>query len=552
MTTATLIQQVELDRIRPNPWQPRAGIDPDYLVDLQQSILAVGLLQEPLGRELEDGTVQLAFGHTRVEAIRGLAAEGKWAPVVDMKLSPLTDEDMAYIALEENRKRKNLTPMEEISAWGKVINDIPGVTIQSLADRIGINRTTMSRNLAILDLPRSVLDLVNDGSMSLKAAQEFLCLRNDDHCHEDFIDLVLKDLGGQGASLSYTENKPPDYRFKTVRESILAVVQGRHAYTWINTEEESRNWRPLFDRKDGRGGRDISFDAAAFREAHAFQVHHLPQGDESGAADWTCLAREWGRWSSRATREQTKAPEDGKGSPTQSTQPRNGHANRVDDWWKVVKKDPMVKTVVGSRLRSANSPEDLTEEDREALGTRVVYHPPNNITDLPQEAQPDGIVLDRGYAARPPMFDFSVCASCTEGATWETYDGKRGRLGCVNAKAYRDKASVGMQHWVEWRDVMVGMDHEDDSGAIHRLSCLGREEARGVVLALRTWLEEGAEVRPLGATQEADRTKYNYWPAGAEYFAALIGVKLFDAARNNWGDRNRWGRSHAILDRGSP
>ena len=128
--------------------------------------------------------------------MRGLRDAGKWGPMVTVKLQRLSDEDMAYIALEENRRRKDLTPMEEIAAWAKAIQEIPEITQQTLADRIGVDRTTMTKYLAILDLPRSVLDLVDAGSMSIKAAQEFLALRNQHHCHEDAIALVLQDTDG--------------------------------------------------------------------------------------------------------------------------------------------------------------------------------------------------------------------------------------------------------------------------------------------------------------------------------------------------------------------
>ena len=177
-TTTTEMTDVALDRIVANPWQPRAGFDPEYIKELADSILAVGLLQEPLSRRAE-GYFQLAFGHSRIEALKLLREREEWGPTVRLKVADLSDEDMAFIALTENQARKNLTPAEEISAWAKVLREIEGVTIQSLADRVGVDRTTMSKNLAILDLPRSVLDLVDSGAMSVRAAREFLALRNE-------------------------------------------------------------------------------------------------------------------------------------------------------------------------------------------------------------------------------------------------------------------------------------------------------------------------------------------------------------------------------------
>ena len=118
-------------------------------------------------------------------------------------MAPLTDQQMAYIALSENSARKDVTPIEQITAWAKALREIPDVTIQGLADKVGIDRGVMSRYLTILELPKEVLELVDSGEMSLRAARELLVLRNDDHCHEDQILMVLQDCSGKSTSLYY-------------------------------------------------------------------------------------------------------------------------------------------------------------------------------------------------------------------------------------------------------------------------------------------------------------------------------------------------------------
>lgn len=254
---------VALDRIDPNPWQPRTNMDPQYISELAEDIYTVGLLHDPMVRPAGDGVrYQLAHGHSRVAAVRLLHESDRWGSSILVKVDNLSDDQMAYIALSENRARKNLTTIEEISAWAKAVRDIDAITIQSLADRVGIDRGVMSRYIDVLDLPKSVLELVDSGAMSLRAAREFLALRNTDHCHADHIELVLKDLSGQGY-----QNNPPDYRTKTVRKAIRGVATGRHAYGWVNgLEEASRTWRPL-NPKSKHHNRTISFDVEAFKAA---------------------------------------------------------------------------------------------------------------------------------------------------------------------------------------------------------------------------------------------------------------------------------------------
>lgn len=516
---------VALDRIDPNPWQPRTrSMDAEFIAELAEDIHKLGLHQEPMARPV-GVRFQLAFGHSRIDAIRLLHDTDRWGPSVMLKVAEKTDDEMAYIALSENRARKNLTPMEEISAWAKAVREIEGVTIQSLADKVGIDRGAMSRYIALLDLPSSVLELVDSGAMSLRAAREFLVLRNEDHCHEDAIALALKDLSSGDR---YSGN-PPDYRIKTVRKAIRGIATGRHAYSWVNgLEEESRKWRPL--EQSGHHGRSISFDVEAFKQAFPLCIHSLPDGDESGGKLWTCNAREWGRWSSQATRAATAAAKESGSAPTES-KPKAGRGNPDAEWWANVKKDPMVQKVVGSRLRAMKSPDDLTAEDCEALGSRVDQPNMNNVISLPQQAQPDGVKLENDYAPRPPMFDFSLCATCTTGAAWAlpSYTSTRRQLVCTNRQAWMDKQSVGMQQWVEWKTVQVERDATLDVMAIARLIQIEGFDAIGLLQSIWGFVEQGAPVAPISRDSGVgwdERTRHYYYPAGAETFAQLTGLTL--------------------------
>ena len=536
--------EVDLDLIDDNPWQPRTTMDLVGLVELQNEIMAVGgLLQFPMARD-RGGRYQLAFGHRRVEAVRGLHRAGKWGGTVLLRVQDLSDKQMAFIALTENRAREDLTPAEEISAWAKVLRDIEGVTIQSLADTVGVDRTTMSKNLAILDLPPSVLELVHTGKMSRRSARELLCLRNDDHCHEAMIDLVLLDLAG--GAYGQRAGALPDYRLKTVRRSIRGLAGGNPAHGGANGfYEAQRGWRPL-QPTSGPGGRGaISFDTKAFKTEHPGQVHVLPEGEDSGGTEWTCAVKQWASWSGRATREAGKS-DNGKTAPAEAS----GGSHPLDakddeEWWKAVKRDPLVKEVVGKRLRAMKSPRDLTEEDLVLLGSRV-ERPGGDVNKLPQEAQPEGITLrptDR--VAGIPFFDYSQCGGCIEGAKWSipaVWDTPRTpSLVCANAKLWTDKRSVAMQKWLVWKDGQVLLDYQADAQAILRLSLTDSRDAAALVRAMSEWFMRTSPVQLVsGSGRDWDeRTRHNYWPAGAVDFAALTGLDLPDAVED-WRSERRW------------
>ena len=544
MTTATTeMIDVALDRIIPNPWQPRQHMDPQGVSELAEDIHAIGrLLQEPMARPAGDGVrYQLAHGHRRVEALRYLHESDRWGATVRLKVEQLSDQDMAYISLSENRARKDLTPAEEISAWAKVLREIEGVTIQSLADKVGVDRTTMSKNLAILDLPLGVLDLVDAGSMSVRAARELLALRNNHHCHEDQIALVLQDVSGlyyrNGRSLEGME-KPPDYRVKTVRASIRALTRGyAHYGDGAGFDEASKTWRPLFDPPNGYGGRRVSFDVAAFKAEFPHQVHVLPRGDESGGAEWTCAYREWGRWSSLASREATKAAKE------EGAEAEKGEAASNDvSWWKAVQEDPLIQEFVGEQLSAMTSVKDLTKDDREALGSRVEPTTWDTLIQLPQEAQPRGIMLKYDRASKPPMFDFSQCASCTEGASW-LVTSSGAQLVCMNRQKYMDRQSVGMQEWLEWKDAQALRDSGADRNAIGRLSHLDPTDAKGLVLAMWGFVENAEPVKPLRGSQAGswdERSRYFYYSAGAMSFSAVMDLELPPLTGDEWHRKDKW------------
>ena len=518
--------EVHLDLIEPNPWQPRRSMDPEYIKELMESIADIGLLQEPLARPSSagGGKVQLAFGDCRVAALRGLHADGRHNSRATLKIANLTDEAMAYIALAENTDRKDLSPAEKISAWAKVLREIEGVTIQSLADKVGVDRSTMSKNLAVLNLPKNVLDLLHEGVMKLRAAREFLCLWNENHIHEDAIQMVLKGLAGDEEGL-YPDTCIPDYRVKTVRQELRAVASGVGGRGVVGHYERSREWRPLFEGQ-GVGSRAVPFDVAAFKAAFPNSIHTLPEGELSGGMEWTCEAKEWGRWSARASRELSKATA-GTGQAKAAPPKKKKNETEEEAWWKVVKRDPVVQAQLGKRLSKAKTVKDLTKEDREALGTRVEPKVKDAIA-LPAEAQPGGMFLTKdqerhSQAARPPLFDFSGCATCTVGARWQNYDGGY-QLVCGNEKLYNDRQSQGVQEWTKQLAAKREADAKDDALGIVKLSAvsLGEREAEVLVRSMSGWFLNPTKVR----AHDWEWRKYDYWPEGAASFAQMVGFDL--------------------------
>jgi ParB family chromosome partitioning protein len=166
--------EVPVDRITPNPLQPRTHFDEGALAELVVSIREVGLLQPVVVREIEgddDGArFELVMGERRWRAGReaGLAT----IPAI---VRDTADDDMLRDALLENLHRQQLNPLEEAAAYQQLLHEF-GATHEELAARIGRSRPQISNTIRLLNLPAPVQRRVAAGVLSAGHARAILGL----------------------------------------------------------------------------------------------------------------------------------------------------------------------------------------------------------------------------------------------------------------------------------------------------------------------------------------------------------------------------------------
>lgn len=146
-------RDVELARIRPNPFQPRADFDDDSLTELANSIAENGLLQPIVVRDVGE-VYQIVAGERRFRAVRQLGWER--VPVITRSLS---DEQMLVVALVENLQRENLSSLDEAQAYQRLIQEF-GLTQEDVGRHVGRDRSTVSNALRLLTLPAAVRELL--------------------------------------------------------------------------------------------------------------------------------------------------------------------------------------------------------------------------------------------------------------------------------------------------------------------------------------------------------------------------------------------------------
>lgn len=152
--------QLPVDRVEPNPRQPRRSIDPEALGALTRSIAADGVVQPVVVRERPDGRYELIAGERRWRA--AIAAGLTTIPAV-VRNAP--DRDALLLALVENVVREDLNAVE-IARGYAALADGYGLTVLEIAERVGRSRSGVSNILRLLELPDDVLELISIGALS--------------------------------------------------------------------------------------------------------------------------------------------------------------------------------------------------------------------------------------------------------------------------------------------------------------------------------------------------------------------------------------------------
>ena len=189
-------EKFDINKILPNPFQPRMHIDPDELIGLADSIRENGIIQ-PLIVSKDKNTDKyfIIAGERRFRAaqLSGL----KYVPIVIKDSSP---QQMLELALIENIQRRDLNPLEEAYAFQQLQDDF-GLPQEEIADKVGLNRVTISNKMRLLKLPDPVKEVVLNETISEGHARALLGIK-DEESLVAATDIVVK----RGLSVRQTES----------------------------------------------------------------------------------------------------------------------------------------------------------------------------------------------------------------------------------------------------------------------------------------------------------------------------------------------------------
>lgn len=158
------LQIVPLDRLEPNPYQPRTTIDEGALDELAASIRSDGLIQPIIARPRGD-KLEIIAGERRWHAARKAGLQR--VPVIVRHAS---DQQMLEVALIENIHRQDLNPIDRALAYARFCETF-GLSAEQAAHRLGEDRSTVANYLRLLDLDDDLQQKVRDGLLSMGHAR---------------------------------------------------------------------------------------------------------------------------------------------------------------------------------------------------------------------------------------------------------------------------------------------------------------------------------------------------------------------------------------------
>ena len=166
------IDEIAIDNIEVNPWQPRSKFDEDSLQELADSIREIGIIQPITVRVVENGKYQLITGERRYRAARinRLSTIPAYIRYAD-------DKNMLEMALVENIQREDLDAIEVAISYQRLIEEC-NLTQESLSERVGKKRATIANYLRLLRLPAEVQLAIKDRILSMGHARALLSLED--------------------------------------------------------------------------------------------------------------------------------------------------------------------------------------------------------------------------------------------------------------------------------------------------------------------------------------------------------------------------------------
>ncbi|MGD8537215.1 MAG: ParB/RepB/Spo0J family partition protein [Candidatus Aminicenantes bacterium] len=210
---------IDIDRLKPNPLQPRTKWNPESLEELAQSIKETGILQ-PVVVVPDEDNYRIIVGERRWRAAKKVGLQ-----TIPVLIRNLNEAQQHEAMLIENLQREDLNPIEIAKAYQKMIQDFE-YTQEDVAKKVGKDRASVANTLRLLKLPEEVQEIVAEGRLSMGHARALIPIENADHQRSMALRIVKDNLSVREVEkwvrkLQSPKEKPP----KTPMDPDLLVFQ---------------------------------------------------------------------------------------------------------------------------------------------------------------------------------------------------------------------------------------------------------------------------------------------------------------------------------------
>lgn len=252
------INDIPLDQIEVNTFQPRNYFDEESLLELADSIKVQGIIQPITVRKLAEKQYQIISGERRYRAskLAGLTAIPAYVRVAD-------DQQMLEMALIENIQRENLNPIEISLSYQRLMTEC-SLKQEELGERVGKNRATVANYLRLLKLPPDIQIAVRDNKISFGHARSIISIDSVENQLAVFKRIVNEELSVRKAeelvrelsapkvparpTISSPAN-PPQHEYRKL-QSTLSNHFGTKVNLKVNDKNEGEIKIPFYSTED--------------------------------------------------------------------------------------------------------------------------------------------------------------------------------------------------------------------------------------------------------------------------------------------------------------
>lgn len=213
-----IVQSIKVIEIEPNRDQPRRSFPSESIEELAKSIEKYGVIQ-PIIVTQREGYYEIVAGERRWRAAK--KAGLKEMPCIVRENDERKNKEIALI---ENIQREDLNPIDKARGFRKLLDDY-GMTQQQLADTIGLNRSTVTNVLRLLNLDERVMQLAIDGKLTEGHCRSLLCITEPDKQYEAALRIIERGETVRDIEEKVQDKKKVSKKYEERREAICRDIE---------------------------------------------------------------------------------------------------------------------------------------------------------------------------------------------------------------------------------------------------------------------------------------------------------------------------------------